>query len=92
MREFGELQEKATDLTRRTLSEIGTKMGELEEVTEEAAAGLRRSIAVHADAEIHARGGGDGGQSLASPGDAGTERRQAPAAPRTVRAPFKRLG
>jgi hypothetical protein len=93
LREFGELQEKATDLTRRTLSEIGAKMGELEDVTEEAAAGLRRSIAVHADAEIHARGGGDGDrQSPAAPGDAGTQRRQAPAAPRTVRAPFKRLG
>jgi hypothetical protein len=93
LREFGELQEKATDLTRRTLSEIGTKMGELEEVTEQAAAGLRRSIAVHADAEIHARGTADAdGQSPSATHSPGAEPRQAPAARRSIRAPFKRLG
>ncbi len=83
LREFGELQEKATGLTREALSEIGTKMGELEQVTEEAAAGLRRSIGVHADAELHNRGGGDDGETKSG----GVE----PAAPRTTRAPFERL-
>jgi hypothetical protein len=86
LREFGELQEKATGLTREALSEIGTKMGELERVTEEAATGLRRSIAVHADAELHKRG--TDGQSERPVG----EDAAAAAPPRgTVRAPFKRL-
>jgi hypothetical protein len=85
LREFGELQEKATDLTRQTLAEIGAKMGELEHATDEAAAGLRRSIAVHADAEIHKRGG-DGDRSAAA--ESGETQRPR----RTARAPFERLG
>jgi hypothetical protein len=85
LREFGELQEKATGLTRQALSEIGAKMGELERVTEEAAGGLRRSIAVHAEAEIHKRGGEPEGSATAADDE--------PPPPRTtVRAPFKRLG
>jgi hypothetical protein len=86
LREFGELQEKATGLTRQALSEIGTKMGELERVTEEAATGLRQSIAVHADAELHKRGT-DGQGERPTGEDVVAEPR-----PRSsVRAPFKRI-
>ncbi len=84
LREFGELQEKATGLTREALSEISAKMGELERVTEETAAGLRRSIAVHAEAEMHKR-------SENGP-DAGQVRGEPPPPRTTTRAPFKRLG
>jgi len=85
LREFGELQEKATGLTRQALTEIGAKMGELESVTVEAAEGLRRSIGVHADAGLHERGGAPAGAAPATPqGDA--------AAKRVTRAPFERLG
>lgn len=88
LREYGELQDKATELTRQALSEIGAKMGELEQVTEETAEGLRRSISVHADAEIHTRGGTERQPAAEKAGaDAPAE-----AAPRrTIRAPFKRL-
>lgn len=81
LREFGELQEKATGLTREALSEIGAKMGELESVTVEAAEGLRRSIGVHADANIHSR---TGTPSAAKPAAEPTRR--------PSRAPFERLG
>jgi hypothetical protein len=59
-------------------------MGELESVTEEAAEGLRRSIAVHADAEIHKRGAD--GTDVAP-----AARPAAPAQRRTTRASFERL-
>jgi len=85
LREFGELQEKATGLTRQALSEIGAKMGELESVTVEAAAGLRRSIGVHADANLHERGGAPAAAAPATPADEA-------AAKRPTRAPFERLG
>ena len=82
---FGELQEKATGLTRQALTEIGAKMGELERATEEAAGGLRRSIAVHAEAELHKRGAD-------APPEAAPPSGETAPARGTVRAPFKRLG
>ncbi len=86
LREFGELQDKATDLTRRTLSEIGNKMGVLEKTTRDVADGLKESIAVHADAKIHERSA-DG--EAEAPTDASGDKK--PKAKRTTRAPFKRL-
>lgn len=85
LRDFGELQDKATDLTRRTLSEIGEKMGVLEKTTRDVADGLKESIAVHADAKIHERAAAD------TEAPAGESTDEKPKAKRTTRAPFKRL-
>jgi hypothetical protein len=83
LKTFGELQDRATELTRSTLREIGEKMGVLEKTTQEVAEGLRESISVHASAEIHQRG------QATAPGDPAAPEADAPK--RRTRAPFGSL-